>query len=144
MSAAAADIAVRIWGEARGERQHAGVIRVLVAGEHAGAIQLGADGGWTAEAGGPDPPEPTSHATAQEALDAVARSSWARKLGARSASPVYWFCKAVTWAYTGAGKRTQADIPGRSGRRARPHLPDLAPHGYADAGKSPNRWCRAP
>jgi len=98
MSAAAADIAVRIWGEARGERQHAGVIRVLVAGEHAGAIQLGADGGWTAEAGGPDPPEPTSHATAQEALDAVARSSWARKLGARSASPVYWSGRAVRLA----------------------------------------------
>lgn len=130
MSAAAADIAVRIWGEARGERQHAGVIRVLVAGEHAGAIQLGADGGWTAEAGGPDPPEPTSHATAQEAMHAVARAAWARKLGARAASPVYWSDRAQRLA--ARTSRPPAGGPDDMACYECRNARDVWPHGRCD------------
>ena len=78
-----------VWGELRGERKAPGVLRVLVAGQHAGAIQR--DGNrWEAQAGGPRPSRPTSHASAEEALQAVVRSAWARRLGARAASRVIW------------------------------------------------------
>ena len=71
------------------------VLRVLVAGQHAGAIEhVGST--WTAHwfagmtASGSMRDRVTEYASADEALRAVVRSAWARRLGARAASRVHW------------------------------------------------------
>ena len=80
------------WGELRGERKARGVVlRVLVGGEHAGSIAPDGDE-WRAchRARALSQPRETEHATAEEAVRAVLRSGFARKLGARAASRVTW------------------------------------------------------
>jgi hypothetical protein len=88
---AAAPARVSCWGELRAERRLPGVLRVLVDGQHARALwREGA--AWHAryQARVLGPVRETGHATAGEALRAVLRSGFARRLGARAASPVYW------------------------------------------------------
>lgn len=68
-------------------------LRVLVGGQHAGAIWF-EDDTWHAEAHGLKRVPPTSHETSDEALAALLRSGWARRLGARAASRVFWSPKA--------------------------------------------------
>jgi hypothetical protein len=84
------------WGELTGERKVGGVVlRVLVGGQHAGAIAPDGDR-WRAShrARTLSRPRETEHATAEEALRAVLRSGFARHLGARAASRVHWSGKA--------------------------------------------------
>jgi hypothetical protein len=95
-------VTVRIWGEGRAEKMLPSIIRVLVAGQHGGAIQRTPDG-WEAQVHGiqegwRDASEPTTHDTAAEAVQAILRSSWGRKLGARAASRVYWSDRAARLA----------------------------------------------
>jgi hypothetical protein len=88
---AGASVAVTRWGELPAERKPPGVVlRVLVAGEHAGGAEL-CGGSWAASwrtAGNRG--RVTEHATAEDAVRAVIRSGWARHLGARAASRVTW------------------------------------------------------
>lgn len=87
-------VGVHVWGELRDEKKKMpNVLRVLVGPQHAGAIEHTADG-WTAQAHGLRPSPETTHATAEEALRAVLRSAWARRLGARKVSHVHWSAKA--------------------------------------------------
>jgi hypothetical protein len=90
VSAAGEPVHVAAWGELHGEKKRLpGVLRVLVGGQHAGAVARTADG-WTAQAHGLRPTPETSHPTAEDAVRALLRTSWARRLGARAASHVYW------------------------------------------------------
>ena len=88
---AAAPARVSCWGELPAERRLPGVLRVLVDGQHAGAIWR-EDNMWHArhQARVLGPARQTDHATAAGALRAVLRSGFARRLGARATSPVYW------------------------------------------------------
>jgi hypothetical protein len=63
-----------------------------VAGQHVGAIWRSEDRTWRAhhQARVLGPARQTEHASAEEALRAVLRSGFARKLGARAASRVSW------------------------------------------------------
>lgn len=87
--------AVTCWGDLPGERKLPGVLRVLVDGQHAGAVEYRA-GAWaaywhTAAYGrGRSSDRVSEHATAEDAVRAVIRSGWARRLGARAASRVHW------------------------------------------------------
>lgn len=78
----AASVSVRCWGELPGERKLPGVLRVLVDGQHAGAVEYRA-GGWaaywhTAAYGrGLSSDRASEHATAEDAVRAVIRSGWA-------------------------------------------------------------------
>ncbi len=85
-------VSVTAWGELRGERKLPGALRVLVAGQSAGGAERAADHErWRAywhTAAFRD--RCTDHASADEAVAAVLRSGWARKLGARKASRVQW------------------------------------------------------
>jgi hypothetical protein len=86
---------VTAWGELRAERNLPGAVRVLVGGESAGGAQRHGDV-WVAtwySAAYRD--RITEHATAEDAVAAVVRSGWARKLGARKASAVTWSDKAT-------------------------------------------------
>lgn len=95
---------VRVWGEGRGERKLPGtVLRVLISGHVAGGVQRIGDE-WVAQATGLRPSAPTTHASADEAVRAVLRSSWARSLGARAASPVHWSDKARRAASRGSAR----------------------------------------
>jgi hypothetical protein len=111
-------VAVRAWGELRGDKNLPGVLRILVGGQHAGAVEhydrrAGVDGeiglppagSWIAQAHGLRRSKPTYHATAEEAVAAVLESSWARRLGARKASRVYWSDKAQRRAARSGGAR---------------------------------------
>jgi hypothetical protein len=104
MSAARA-VRVTCWGELRGEKKLPGVLRVLVDGQHAGAIMR--DGGvWRAghQARVLGPVAETEHASPEEALARVLRSGFARRLGARAASSVYWSDKARRAASRGGAR----------------------------------------
>jgi hypothetical protein len=91
---APAAVAVTTWGELRGERKPPGtVLRVLVAGQAAGAVERTGDV-WAAQVHGLHPSRPTSHASADDAVRAVLRSSWARRLGAGADSRVHWSARA--------------------------------------------------
>jgi hypothetical protein len=106
-------VSVTVWGELRAEKRIPGALRVLVGGQHAGAIAHG-DGAWTAQAHGLRQSQPTRHDTTAEALAVVLRSPWARRLGARAASRVHWSDRAtrlvarasraapVAWAESGS------------------------------------------
>lgn len=88
-------VRVSCWGELRGEKKIPGLLRVLVGGQHAGAIMR--DGAvWYAshQARVLGPVTETEHATAEEALKRVLRSGFTRQLGARADSAVYWSDKA--------------------------------------------------
>lgn len=90
---------VSAWGELRGERPAAGLLRVLVDGQHAGSIGC-EDGAWVAqweERSRRDRPlrrRLSSHGDVQGAVEAVVRSGFARSLGAAASSPVLWSDKA--------------------------------------------------
>lgn len=107
---AAAPAAVSCWGELRAERKVPGVLRVLVDGQHAGAVEY-RGGAWaaswhTARYGlGPSSDRVTEHATAEDAVRAVIRSGWARHLGARAASRVHWSDRARCLAGRPAGRQ---------------------------------------
>jgi hypothetical protein len=98
-------VSVNCWGELRAEKKIPGVLRVLVDGQHAGAIMR--DGAvWRAghQARVPGPVTETGHASAEEALAAVLRSGFARRLGARAGSRVYWSDKARRAASRGGAR----------------------------------------
>lgn len=83
-------VAIKAWGEMPGERNLPGVLRVLVAGQHAGGAEPD-DGQWRAHwMTGKLRDRSTLHATADEAIAAVLASPFARRLGVRKASRVYW------------------------------------------------------
>jgi hypothetical protein len=92
----ATPVSVTVWGELPAERKLPGrVLRVLVGGQSAGGAERVGDV-WVATwyAGltrsGSLRDRFTEHATAEEAVRAVIRSAWARHLGARAASRVFW------------------------------------------------------
>jgi hypothetical protein len=93
---APAPVLVSVWGELRGERPLPGrrrvpVLRVLVDGQYAGWMEW--DGGlWHAahQARVTSKHRETQHPTAQDAVRTILRSGFARRLGARAASPVHW------------------------------------------------------
>ena len=95
MTGITAPAAVTCWGDLPGERKLPGVLRVLVDGQHAGAVEYRA-GAWvacwhTAAYGRSLSSDPaTEHRSAEDAVRAVIRSGWARRLGARAASRVHW------------------------------------------------------
>ena len=114
----AAPVSVTVWGELPAERKLPGtVLRVLVAGQHAGAAERTADG-WTAQAHGLKPSKPTAHATAEDAVRAVVRSAWARRLGARAASRVFWSDRARRAAAKSATAARDTSSRGRARRVA--------------------------
>jgi hypothetical protein len=78
------------YGELPGQKNLPGALQVLVAGQSAGGAER--DGGtWHAHWMTPATRDRSSvHATAEEAVAAVIRSGFARHLGARKASKVYW------------------------------------------------------
>jgi hypothetical protein len=93
----AAPVSVTVWGELPAERKLPGtVLHVLVAGQSAGGAERHQSGAWIATwyAGmtrsGSLRDRFTEHATAEDAVRAVIRSAWARRLGARAASSVHW------------------------------------------------------
>lgn len=101
-----AAVSVHVWGEARGEQKHPGVLRVLVAGQAAGAVTR--DGPvWSAQSYTPRgtvQPRFSEHATASEAVSAVLRSGWARRLGVRAGSTVLWSQAARNLARRGGAR----------------------------------------
>lgn len=92
-------VSVTAWAEKarRGERRLPGVLRVLVGGQSCGAVWH-EDGTWHAQAHGLKPGPQTDHATADEALTALLRTPWARRLGARASSRIFWSAKASSLA----------------------------------------------
>ena len=110
--AAAAPARVTCWGELRGERPMPGVLRVLVAGQSAGGIERAGES-WRACWYTADYRDRcTAHATADDAVRAVIRSGWARRLGARAASRVYWSDRAGRAAACGA-RMTRSGTAGK-------------------------------
>ena len=87
---------VTCWGELPAERPARGVLHVLIGGEHAGAVERAADGQWVASwyAGlsrsGMLRGRVSAHASADDAVRAVLRSAWSRRLGGRAGSRVHW------------------------------------------------------
>ena len=81
-----------------------GVLRVLVVGPHAGAIER-AGATWVASwyagmtASGSMRDRVTEHASAEDALRAVLRSAWVRRLGGRVTSRVHWSDRASRAAH---------------------------------------------
>jgi Arc/MetJ family transcription regulator len=105
----AAPARVTCWGELRGERRLPGVLRVLVDGQHAGAIERNGTT-WHAarRARALGRVQVTEHPTVEDALRAVLRSGFARQLGARAASPVFWSDRARRAAARRASPRVAA------------------------------------
>lgn len=103
-----APITVTAWGELPAERALPGALRVLVGGQAAGGAERHDSGVWVASwyAGttrtGQLRDRVTEHATAEDAVRAVIRSAWARRLGARAASTVSWSPRARRVAGTAA------------------------------------------
>jgi len=96
--------AVKAWGELPGERNLPGALHVLVAGQSAGGVESVGDQ-WRAcwyTAAFKD--RCTAHPAAEQAVAAVLASGWARKLGARKASRVYWSDKAKHRAAKGGSR----------------------------------------
>jgi hypothetical protein len=110
-----APAAVSRWEELPGERRPLGIIlRVLVAGQHAGTIEH--DGGaWQASwygTRGTGKARMTRHPTANEAVRAVLRSPFACRLGARATSRVHWTAKASN-AVSNATRQQRLNGPGQ-------------------------------
>jgi hypothetical protein len=84
-------VSVTCWGELRGDRALPGCLRVLVDGQSAGGAERKGDS-WAAywyagmSPSGALRDRVSEHATAEEAVRAVVRSPWARRLGARASS----------------------------------------------------------
>ena len=97
---APAPVAVSRWGELPAERRLPGaVLRVLVAGESAGGTERKGSvwvACWSAglTRSGAMRDRISEHPSAEEAVRAVIRSGWARRLGARASSPVHWTAQA--------------------------------------------------
>jgi hypothetical protein len=91
---------VTAWGELRGDRNLPGALRVLVAGQAAGGAERVGEAWRASWHSAAYKDRCTEHATADEAVRAVVRSGWARHLGARAGSAVYWSDKA--WRLAGA------------------------------------------
>lgn len=95
-----APVRVTAWGELSFERRIPGALHVLVAGQSAGGVERHESGVWVAcwyagmTRSGSMRDRATEHATAEDAVRAVVRSAWARRLGARAASRVTWSPKA--------------------------------------------------
>ena len=100
-------VSITAWGELAGERKLPGVLRVLVGGQHARAVAL-EDDAWSAQVHGLRATRPGVHATAADAVAAILRSSWGRRLGVRTASPVHWSTRATRLANRGADGRADA------------------------------------
>jgi hypothetical protein len=84
-------VSVSAWGELPGHRKLPGVLQILVGGQHAGAIERDGDvwrASWQARVSSRI--TQTEHQTAVDALTAVLRSGFARRLGARKTSRVSW------------------------------------------------------
>lgn len=84
-------VSVSAQGELPGEQETPGVLRILVAGQHAGTIEHDGEtwrASWHARPG--TPITCTGHPTAAAALAAVLRSGLARSLSARRPSRVFW------------------------------------------------------
>lgn len=98
---AAQPVSVTAWAELapRGSARLPGCLRVLVDGQSAGGAERKGDR-WVAYwyagmlPGGAMRDRATGHATAEDAVRAVIRSAWARRLGARASSRVFWSAKA--------------------------------------------------
>src|ERR1700691_4528638 len=94
---------VTCWGELRGDRALPGCLRVLVTGQPAGGAERKGDS-WAAywyvdmSPSGAMRDRISEHATAEEAVRAVVRSPWVRRLGARASSPLSWSSKAIRLA----------------------------------------------
>jgi hypothetical protein len=97
-------VSVSCWGELRGEKKIPGAFRVLVGGQHAGAVHR-EESGWIAEVHGLRQTAPATHETADAAVQAVLRSCWGRRLGARAASRICWTDKATRAAARTGGAR---------------------------------------
>jgi hypothetical protein len=79
---------VGTWDETRlrrRDKRQPGVLRILVGGQHAGVVHH-SQSGWAAQVHGLRHTPVTFHDTAGDAITAVVRSSWARRLGYRAAS----------------------------------------------------------
>lgn len=102
-------VTVTCWGELPLEPKMPGALRVLVAGQAAGGAERHASGVWVAcwyagmTRSGSMRDRCTEHPTAEEAVRAVVRSAWARRLGARAASRVDWSPRARRLAAKPAG-----------------------------------------
>ena len=105
----AAPARVTCWGELPAEHRLPGVLRVLVDGQHAGAVEY-RGGAWaahwhTARYGRSIRSDKfTEHTTAEDAVRAVICSGWARRLGARAVSRTYWSDRARRAAGKAAGR----------------------------------------
>jgi hypothetical protein len=98
-------VRVTCWGELRGEEKIPGALRVLVGGQAAGGVRR--DGAvWRAghQVRALSRWSWTEHASAEEAVARVLRSGFARRLGARAASRVYWSDKARRAAARGGAR----------------------------------------
>jgi hypothetical protein len=105
-------VSVTAWAELapRGGAKLPGCLRVLVDGQSAGGCERKGDlwvACWYAGMTGSGRMRDrlTEHATAEEAVKAVSRSPWARRLGARASSRVYWSAKAGKLAGVAGGAR---------------------------------------
>lgn len=90
----AAAVSVSAWGELRGERKLPGCVRVLVDGQSAGGAERVGQSWRACWMTAQMRDRITEHATAEEAVAAVVRSGWARRLGARKASRITWTARA--------------------------------------------------
>lgn len=78
------------------------VLDILIDSQICGHIQLD-DTTWVAEVSGLRPTAPSTHETAQEALDAVLRSGWARRLGyQKRGSAIHWSDAATAFVQRGS------------------------------------------
>lgn len=99
-------VSVTAWAELahRRAKKIPGALRVLVGGQHAGSVWF-EDGAWHAQAHGLSPGPVSDHQAAAEALSALLRSAYARRLGARAGSRVFWSAKARKLAARAGGAR---------------------------------------
>jgi len=102
-------VSVTVWGELRAEKRIPGALRVLVGGQHAGAIAHG-DGAWTAQAHGLRQSQPTRHDNGSRGAGRRA----AVTVGTPARRP-----RRVSRALVGkghaAGRQGEPDCPGRLG-----------------------------
>jgi hypothetical protein len=89
-----APVTVTAWGELPAERKLPGALRVLVGGQAAGGAERHEDTWAACWYTAAYKSRVTEHQTAEQAIAAVVASGWARKLGARAASPVSWSARA--------------------------------------------------
>ena len=95
-------VAVMGYGELPGQKNLPGALQVLIAGQSAGGAERDGEA-WRAHWMTPATRDRSSvHATAEEAVAAVIRSGFARRLGARKPSKVYWTPQARRRAAGGA------------------------------------------